>query len=259
MSRPVPNSGGGNRGGTAPAWRLLPRPGGMAARGFDATRVWVFDLDNTLYPSACNLFAEVDRRMASFIAQLLDVPVEHARYLQKSYYHDYGTTLTGLIKLHKIDPQDFLEFVHDIDLAPLQEAPELVTALEALPGRRIIFTNGSRRHAERVAEKLGVLHLMEDICDIAACDFIAKPSPDAFKRMVERHGVSSNEAAMFEDMPHNLEAAHALGMTTVLVHSDYMDHPAQAQMRKWTALPEHIHHATNDLTAFLNTLIPPQR
>lgn len=259
MSRPVPKSGGGNRGGTAPAWRPLPRPGGTAERGFDATRVWVFDLDNTLYPSACNLFAEVDRRMASFIAQLLGVPIEHARYLQKSYYHDYGTTLTGLIKLHKIEPQDFLEFVHDIDLSPLSEAPDLVAALAALPGRRIIFTNGSRRHAERVAEKLGVLHLMEDICDIAACDFVAKPSPDAFKRMVERHGVSSNEAAMFEDMPHNLEAAHALGMTTVLVHSDYMDHPAQAQMRKWTQLPEHIHHATDDLTAFLNKLIPPQR
>jgi putative hydrolase of the HAD superfamily len=259
MSRPVPKSGSSDRGGTAPAWRRLPRPDGTEARGFDATRVWVFDLDNTLYPSACNLFAEVDRRMASFIVKLLDVPIEHARYLQKSYYHDYGTTLTGLIKLHKIDPQDFLEFVHDIDLTPLQEAPKLVTALEALPGRRIIFTNGSRRHAERVAEKLGVLHLMEDICDIAACDFVAKPSPDAFKRMVERHGVTSPEAAMFEDMPHNLEAAHALGMTTVLVHSDYMDHPAQAQMRKWTALPEHIHHTTDDLTAFLNTLIPPQR
>lgn len=235
----------------------ISRLGAKAAaetRGFDATRVWVFDLDNTLYPSACNLFAEVDRRMAGFIAKLLDVPLEHARYLQKRYYHDYGTTLTGLIKLHKIEPQTFLEFVHDIDLTPLVPAPGLAHALEALPGRRIIFTNGSRRHAERVAEKLGVLHLMEDICDIAACDFVAKPSPDAFKRMVERHGVSSIEAAMFEDMPHNLEAAHALGMTTVLVHSDYMDHPAQVQMRKWTELPDHIHHATDDLTAFLAAL-----
>jgi len=236
------------------AARLVLPAQGAVERDFDATRVWVFDLDNTLYPSACNLFAEVDRRMAQFVAQLLDVPLEHARYLQKRYYHDYGTTLTGLIKLHKIDPQAFLEFVHDIDLAPLSEAPELASALEALPGRRIIFTNGSRRHAERVAEKLGVLHLMEDICDIAACEFVAKPSPDAFRRMVERHGVASHEAAMFEDMPHNLEAAHALGMTTVLVHSDYMDHPAQAQMRKWKALPEHIHHATDDLTSFLTAL-----
>ena len=220
-------------------------------RGFDGTKVWIFDLDNTLYPSACNLFAEVDQRMGEFIARLLDVPIEHARYLQKRYYHDYGTTLTGLIQLHRIDPFEFLEFVHDIDLAPLEPAPELARVLETLPGRRIIFTNGSRVHAERVAGKLGVLHLMEDICDIAACEFIAKPSPDAFKRMTDRHGVKASEAAMFEDMPQNLEAPHTLGMTTVLVHSDYMDHPAQAQMRKWRALPEHIHHATDDLQGFL--------
>lgn len=243
-------------GGKHPALRLAARKAGTEERGFDATRVWIFDLDNTLYPSACNLFAQVDQRMAAFIAQLLDLPLEHARYLQKHYYHEYGTTLTGLIKLHKIDPHTFLEFVHDIDLAPLDQSPHLARALEALPGRRIIFTNGSRRHAERVAEKLGVLHLMEDICDIAACDFVAKPSPDAFKRMTERHGVAAKEAAMFEDMPQNLEAAHALGMTTVLVHSDYLDHPAQAKMRKWTELPEHIHHATDDLTSFLAKLIP---
>jgi putative hydrolase of the HAD superfamily len=239
-----------------PALRFEPDTMGDARRGFAATRVWVFDLDNTLYPSACNLFAEVDHRMGAFIAQHLDLPLEHARYLQKRYYHDYGTTLTGLIKLHKVDPHAFLEFVHDIDLAPLSAAPELADALAALPGRRIIFTNGSRRHAERVAAKLGVLHLMEDICDIAACEFVAKPSPTAFKHMTDRHGVAPAEAAMFEDMPHNLEAAHALGMTTVLVHSDYLDHPAQAKMRAWTELPEHIHHATDDLTAFLGTLAP---
>ncbi len=220
-------------------------------RGFDATNVWIFDLDNTLYPSGCNLFAEVDRRMGAYIAEHLGVPLAHARYLQKRYYHEYGTTLSGLMQVNKIDPHAFLEYVHDIDLTPVSEAPELATALEALPGRRRIFTNGSRRHAERVAEKLGVLHLIEDICDIAACEFVAKPSLDAFRRMTDRHGVVPAQAAMFEDMPHNLEAAHALGMTTVLVHSEYPDHPAQLQMCDWTELPAHIHHATNDLTDFL--------
>jgi putative hydrolase of the HAD superfamily len=257
MSAPR-RSGAPARTGAAPALRFEADLRDDARRGFNDTRVWIFDLDNTLYPSACNLFAEVDHRMGAFIAQHLDVPLEHARYLQKRYYHDYGTTLTGLMQLHKIDPHAFLEFVHDIDLAPLNAAPALATALETLPGRRIIFTNGSRRHAERVAEKLGVLQLMDDICDIAACEFVAKPSPDAFKRMTKRHGVAAAEAAMFEDMPHNLEAPHALGMTTVLVHSDYMDHPAQQQMRKWKELPEHIHHATDDLTAFLGTLTPRQ-
>jgi putative hydrolase of the HAD superfamily len=158
------------------------------------------------------------------------------------------------MQVHKLDPQEFLDYVHDIDLSPVPEAPELAAALSALPGRRLIFTNGSRRHAERVAEKLGVLHLFEDICDIAACEFVPKPQADAFDRMVRRHGVSPRAAAMFEDMPHNLEAPHALGMTTVLVHSQYMDHPVQQQMRTWTALPAHIHYATEDLTAFLRAI-----
>jgi len=223
-------------------------------RGFADTATWIFDLDNTLYPAQCNLFAEVDRRMGKFIAEYLEVPFEHARYLQKTYYRQFGTTLMGLMQVHKLEPQGFLDYVHDIDLSPVPQLPELAAAVEALPGRRLIFTNGSRRHAERVAEKLGVLHLFEDICDIAACEYVAKPSADAFDRMVKRHGVAAREAAMFEDMPHNLEAPHALGMTTVLVHSDYVDHPAQMQMRNWRELPDHIHYATDCLTTFLRSV-----
>jgi putative hydrolase of the HAD superfamily len=221
---------------------------------FAATNAWIFDLDNTLYPAACNLFAEVDMRMGAFIAKYLGIPFAHARHLQKSYYRQFGTTLSGLMQVHKLDPNEFLDYVHDIDLSPVPEAPELAAALSVLPGRRLIYTNGSRRHAERVAEKLGVLHLFEDICDIAACEFVAKPLPDAFDRMVRRHGVAPRAAAMFEDMPHNLEVPHALGMTTVLVHSQYMDHPVQQQMRTWTGLPAHIHYATEDLTAFLRAI-----
>jgi len=222
-----------------------------SARDFAETTAWIFDLDNTLYPSACNLFAEVDRRMGEYIAGYLGVPFAQARHLQKSYYRQFGTTLTGLMQIHKLDPQPFLDYVHDIDLSSVPEAPELAAAMAALPGRKLIFTNGSRRHAERVADKLGVLHLIEDICDIAACEFVPKPEPDAFRRMVSRHDIAPDNAAMFEDMPHNLEAPHALGMTTVLVHSDYLDHPVQLEMRTWTKLPEHIHYATEDLTAFL--------
>jgi len=230
---------------------MAPKGTSTPRRDFTETSAWIFDLDNTLYPAGCNLFAEVDRRMSAFIAEQLSVPLAHARYLQKSYYRQFGTTLSGLMQIHNVDPQGFLDYVHDIDLSPVQEMPELATAIAALPGRKLIFTNGSRRHAERVAEKLGVLHLFEDICDIAARGFVPKPEADAVDRMVQRHGVAPQRAAMFEDMPHNLEAPHALGMTTVLVHSAYLDHPAQIEMRKWTELPAHIHHATDDLTGFL--------
>lgn len=223
-------------------------------RMFAQTRVWIFDLDNTLYPAECNLFAEVDTRMGEFIAKYLGVPFAHARHLQKSYYRQFGTTLAGLMRVHKMDPKEFLAYVHDIDLSVVKPAPELGAAIAALPGRKLIYTNGSHRHAERVAEKLGILGEFEDICDIIACEYVPKPEADAFDRMVRRHGVTSSEAAMFEDMPHNLEVPHGLGMTTVLVHSTYLDHPAQLAVERWTELPEHIHHMTHDLREFLVTL-----
>lgn len=232
----------------APADALALRP------GFEKTRVWVFDLDNTLYPADCNLFAQVDHRMGEFIQHYLGVPYEYARHLQKTYYRQFGTTLAGLMRIHKMEPTAFLDYVHDIDLTPVPEHPELAAAIERLPGRKLIFTAGSRRHAENVAAKLGVLHLFEDICDIVATGFIPKEQRQAYDLMIHAHGVTPEQAAMFEDMPHNLVAAHQLGMTTVLVHSNYIDHPAQLKIRSWNEPPAHIHHVTEDLACFLANL-----
>ncbi len=231
-----------------------PASEGGVERDFKKTCVWIFDLDNTLYPASCNLFAEVDLRMGTYISKQLGVPYAYARHLQKSYYHQFGTTLSGLMQVHKLDPKPFLDYVHDIDLSVLPELPELAAALDALPGRKLIYTNGSHGHAERVAEKLGILHHFEDICDITACEFVPKPDLDGFNRMVRRHGVEPTDAAMFEDLPHNLEAPHALGMTTVLVETDYAHHPALPQIRNWSELPEHIHHMTKDLSDFLQAI-----
>lgn len=193
--------------------------------------------------------------MGDFIAKTIGVPYAHARHLQKAYYRQFGTTLAGLMQVHKLSPEPFLDYVHDIDLSVLPQLPDLAAAIAALDGRRVIFTNGSRRHAENVAAKIGVLHLFEDICDIAATNYIPKPDRVAFDRMVARHDIRSETAAMFEDMPHNLEAPEALGMTTVLIQSDYVDHPAQLKMREWKNLPDHVHHMTDDLTGFLTTCV----
>lgn len=228
---------------------------GGQPRGFGHVGTWIFDLDNTLYPASCDLFAQVDHRMGAFIAKTLGVPYEHARHLQKAYYRQFGTTLAGLMKVHKLKPEPFLDYVHDIDLSVLPELPDLASAIAGLSGRRLIFTNGSRRHAENVARKIGVLHLFEDICDIAALEFVPKPERDAFDRMVRMHDVDPRQAAMFEDMPHNLQSPHDLGMTTVFVHSDYIDHPAQLKVREWRQLPDHIHHMTRDLTGFIGKTI----
>lgn len=239
-----------------PVRRQLAPKAGTTPRAFDHVDTWIFDLDNTLYPAACNLFAQVDHRMGAFIAKYLGVPYAHARHLQKAYYRQFGTTLAGLMKVHRLEPHAFLDYVHDIDLSVLPHLPELAAEIEKLPGRRLIFTNGSRKHAENVAAKIGVLHLFEDICDIAACEYVPKPERDAFDRMIAKHGVKASQAAMFEDMPHNLEAPHALGMTTVLVKSDYVDHPVQVKMREWRELPEHVHHMTEDLKLFLSDNVP---
>jgi putative hydrolase of the HAD superfamily len=222
---------------------------------FRRVQAWIFDLDNTLYPAECNLFAQVDQRMGAFIAELLGVSLEQARRMQKDYYYRYGTTLSGLMHEHKLPPERFLDYVHDIDLAPVCAAPLLGAALERLPGRKFIFTNGSRHHAERVAEKLGILHHFDELFDIVAGDYVPKPSPAAYDRFLAAHGVDGAAAAMFEDIPHNLEAPHALGMATVLVRSTYLDHPSQAGIAEWRCLPAHVHHITDDLTGFLEGVL----
>ena len=239
----------------ASAKAVVPAPLASTLRGFSHIDTWIFDLDNTLSPASCNLFAQVDQRMGAFIAKTIGVPYAHARHLQKAYYRQFGTTLAGLMQVHKLKPEPFLDYVHDIDLSVLPELPELAAAIARLEGRRLIFTNGSRRHAENVAAKIGVLQLFEDICDIAALGFVPKPERAAFETMIARHGITAPNAAMFEDMPHNLEVPHDLGMTTVFVHSDYADHPAQLKVREWRQLPGHIHHMTRDLTGFIGSEI----
>jgi putative hydrolase of the HAD superfamily len=226
---------------------------------FRRIRTWIFDLDNTLYPAECNLFAQVDQRMGAFISQLLGVDASEAKRIQKDYYFRYGTTLAGLMREHKLPPERFLDYVHDIDLAPVAAAPALGAALERLPGRKYIFTNGSRRHAERVAEKLGVLHHFDDLFDIAACNYVPKPAVDAYNAFLAAHGAEPKASAMFEDLPHNLESPHALGMATVLVRSIHIEHPAQKAMAQWRVPPAHIHHITDDLTGFLEDVLAATR
>ena len=222
------------------------------AQAFRDTRLWIFDLDNTLYPSECNLFAEIDRRMSAYIQKLLGLDPAAALKVQKELYYEHGTTLSGLMAKHGVKPEGFLAYVHDIDLSPVQHAPELAEAIERLEGRKFIFTNGSARHAERVAEKLGVLDKFDGIYDIAAGGYVPKPRPEAFRRFLEFCEGVNCKAAMFEDLPHNLEPAHALGIVTVLVESDYLDHPSQQALKEAAELPDYIQFETGDLTGFLN-------
>ncbi len=223
--------------------------------GFDHVETWVFDLDNTLYPGECNLFPQIDRRMGEFIAECLGIPLSGARILRETYYYEHGTTLSGLVQLHGISPHAFLDYVHDIDLSAVAAAPELATALDALPGRKFILTNASRKHAEAVTMRLGLDRSFEDIFDIHALEYIhPKPAREAFDRFAKAYGVAPHRAAMFDDLPANLETAHALGMTTVLVDCSLTEHPQHQAVAGWARLPAHIHHRTDALAAFLEDI-----
>jgi putative hydrolase of the HAD superfamily len=223
---------------------------------FRHVETWVFDLDNTLYPADCDLFAQIDHRMGSFIAEEFGVSLEEAQALRQRYYAEHGTTLAGLVRLHGISPHAFLDYVHDIDLAAIAPSPELGSAIDALPGRKFVFTNGSRGHAEAVAAKLGVLDRFEDIFDIHALEYVnPKPSREAFDRFLRTHGIAAASAAMFDDLPHNLQTAHAVGMTTVWVDCRTTGRPEHNDGPDWTdGLPPHIHHRTEALSPFLTAI-----
>lgn len=235
-------------------------PQETAGQGQLASRdIWIFDLDNTLYPPHCNLFQQVDVRMGEFISRLLDVDRVDARKIQKGYYRDYGTTLRGLMAERGVEPEDFLDYVHDIDHSVIPADAALGAAIAALPGRKLIFTNGSRKHAEAVAGQIGILEHFEDIFDIKAAGYLPKPHAQAYQVFLDTFRVDGNRAAMFEDLSRNLAVAAHLGMATILVKPALGAHPDDRE--GWVKPDEggdHVHHTTSDLAGFLRNIVAIQ-
>jgi len=221
---------------------------------FRRTEAWVFDLDNTLYPPDSVLWPMIDERITLFLMELFGLDGVSARALQKHFYGHYGTTLRGLIEEHQIEPDEFLAFVHDIDRSSL--APNLPLAVEiaALPGRKFILTNGSRDHALRTAEQLGLGELFEDAFDIVAARFVPKPAGEAYDLFLKQYGIDPTRAAMFEDIARNLIVPHERGMTTVLVRpgAEQKDFREAADRRDEDSPA--IDFATSDLAGFLQAV-----
>ena len=216
---------------------------------------WVFDLDNTLYPHHSNLFSQIDVKMTTYVQDLLKLPREEARKLQKELYLEYGTTLNGLMERHNIDPDEFLRIVHDIDYSWVDPNPALGKAIKALPGRKFIFTNGDRVHAERAARQLGVLDEFDDIFDIVAAGLTPKPERVTYDRFVDLHAIAGPNAAMFEDLARNLVVPKALGMTTVLIVPNNFEPTFSEIWERDPALTDEVDYVTDDLTAFLAAIV----
>ena len=209
-----------------------------------AIDTWIFDLDNTLYPASCALYVEVEQRMTRYIMDAMRLDAEDAHALRRRYFNQHGTTLRGLMNEHGVEPRRFLDYVHEIDLSSVAADPALDAALAALPGRKLVFTNATRRHAERVLERLGLTAHFDAIHDIVAIDYRPKPDPSGYRDLIARYGVEPRRAAMVEDMARNLPPAAALGMTTVWIKTG--PHPELEPDHA-----AHIHHTVEDLTEFL--------
>jgi putative hydrolase of the HAD superfamily len=220
-------------------------------RAFTNVETWIFDLDNTLYPHHLNLWQQVDERIRDYIVNFLKVTHEEAFRLQKDYYRRFGTSMRGLMTLHGMQPDDFLDFVHRIDHSPLEPNEALGAALEKLPGRKLILTNGTRRHADAVLARLKLDRHFEDVFDIVAAELEPKPAPATYDRFLRLHGVNAGRAAMFEDLARNLAVPHALGMITVLVVPERSREVFREEWELQGRDAPHVDHVTDDLIGFL--------
>lgn len=209
---------------------------------------WIFDLDNTLYPASSNLFAQVDKRMTAYIVRLLGVDAVEARRIQKRYFHDHGTTLAGLMRHHAVEPGEFYDYVHDVDLALIREDRRMIAAVARLPGRRIVFTNGNAPYAHRVLARLGLTASFEAVHDIVACGYVPKPDPAAYRSMCDALGVTPTASLFVDDMARNLAPAKALGMATAWVDNGSEQGP-DAHVRAC------IDHVVTDLPAWLEGVL----
>ena len=214
---------------------------------FLPVKFWIFDLDNTLYSGETKVFEQIDKRMSKYISQKLKVDIKKAKEIQKNYFYKYNTTLNGMIKNHKIDADEFLDFVHDIDVDFLKKDLNLAKQLEILDGKKIIFTNGSRKHAINITQRIGIDQYFDDIFDIVDSEFIPKPAIEPYKKLVEKHKIDPKLCVLVEDIARNLKPAYEMGMKTVWIEND------EPWAKKFSD-SSFVNYKTNNLSEFLKKI-----
>ena len=214
---------------------------------FQSIKCWIFDLDNTLYSGKTKVFEQVDKKMSKYISEKLNVSIEEAKKIQKNYFYKYNTTLNGMIKNHKIDANEFLDFVHDIDIDFLEKDIKLAKEIEKLNGKKIIFTNGSKKHALNVTKRIGIDRYFDDIFDIVEAEFVPKPAMEPYKKLVKKHKIDPKSCVFIEDIARNLKPAYEMGMKTVWIEND----------EPWASKfsdSNFVNYKTNNLSEFLKKI-----
>jgi putative hydrolase of the HAD superfamily len=204
---------------------------------------WIFDLDNTLYPSSARLFTQIDARMGAYIQRLLGIDPEAAHRVQKGFFHSHGMTLPGLMAHHGVDPHEFLADVHDVDVDVVAPHPELADLIARLPGKKFVFTNADAPYAARVLARLGLSESFDALHDIHALGYVPKPQLPAYANMCAAHGIDPARAVFVEDMSRNLAPAKAIGMTTVWIDNGSEQGPDERR--------GHIDYTIADLASWL--------
>jgi len=210
-------------------------------------KCWIFDLDNTLYSGKTKVFEQVDKKMSEYISKKLNVSTAEAKEIQKNYFHEYNTTLNGMIKNHEINADEFLEFVHNVNIDFLKKDPMLGEELKKLNGKKIIFTNGSKKHALNVTKRIGIDHYFDDIFDIIDSEFIPKPAIQSYKKLIEKHKIDPKLCVFVEDIARNLKPAYEMGMKTVWIEND------EPWAKKFSD-GDFIDFKTNNLSEFLKQI-----
>ena len=216
-------------------------------KAFQSIKYWIFDLDNTLYSGKTRVFEQVSKKMTQYVSNKLNINLDEAKKIQIDYFHKYNTTLNGMIKNHKIDANEFLDFVHDIDIDFLKKDLKLNEELKKLDGKKIIFTNGPKKHALNVTRKIGIDRHFNDIFDIIDSNFVPKPEIEPYKKIVEKHKIDPNLCVFVEDIARNLRPAYEMGMTTVWIEND------EPWAKKFSD-SQFIDYRTNDLSDFLKKI-----
>lgn len=210
----------------------------------EGVETYLFDLDNTLYHASTGLMDAMVQRIQDYVVEYYGVSTQEAEHIRKSYWANYGTTLAGLMQVEKINPQDFLNYVHDVDLSVIQPCQTTLEGLQKLEGRKVIFTNADKLHAERVLERMGIADQFDGIYDVMWADFAPKPDRATYERLMKHLGANASKTLMLEDTHMNLKTAHDMGMTTVLIHSDMAP----------TETHDHVHHMAACMPSWLNSV-----